>query len=575
MAKELANLVLEPPKKGLFNSVKNAVSRAGKYVGKGLQNALLTVMMAPVALGVSSLAGCKDPFIPNSPPTAKEYSINPNSGVAPFSSQIKYIVEDPDGEDDIIEQSVFADYNDNREENEEETIIGPQQRSINTSYTFTTPGTFSVYGRAVDSAGHEIQTKIGDISVLEPEEPPVEPPVEPPIDPPEEPPIEPPVEDNDYLDVSLQVFNNESTNPLFITEAGRRAKVKVFDSADETTPLDGILQTDASGNLVYTSTRKVSELTGVTLTAVLVDENGNPISYEHTLRFPAGDLTSVILKPHPNITFDTNGDGVVNQTDYENYREHRRRINTRTDIYADDMKEAGLIKFDWEGLFGIGVLSENPYGGSFSHEVPSGKTQFDRIIEKIEDSNDIEVIARGSNLADSDSDGLPDLDSLVLSTLIEGTHYQKIGNDIYAKPGYVIFVPYDSLTQNGKEVNGLITPIWKNESSLTGIIVGATIRIRSLNNSKFETTVSHESTHLIDPYDLPLVNQNPITYDAQTLGGSNSPPNPDLTILRYDTSLIKPGIADKEDAYITNEEIYPPRVKLDDILSIPQLEDWN
>ncbi|MDD5699826.1 MAG: hypothetical protein PHH00_01375 [Candidatus Nanoarchaeia archaeon] len=165
MAKELADIVSEQPKKGLFNSIKNAV-------GRGFRSALLLAMTVPVGLGLGSLAGCKPAVRENYAPTAIT-SASPVSGPIPFSPQIIVEGEDPDGESDIVEYSAFADYNQNEKEDEGEEIFSPQSTPINASYAFTKPGSFKVYGKVVDSVGHESQVPSDEISALETPEPPI------------------------------------------------------------------------------------------------------------------------------------------------------------------------------------------------------------------------------------------------------------------------------------------------------------------------------------------------------------------------------------------------------------------
>lgn len=520
MEKGLETTVLEQPKKGLFNRAKRAI-------GRGLMLASL-----PVLLGVTSLVGCKGPFVPNEPPTPKEYSVSPNVGTLPFPAQIVYEGEDPEG--DSIEYSVYADYNGDNEESSGERIIDPQPDPINRQFTFTTPGDFNIYGKMVDAAGNAIQTRLGEVNVSEPEEPP-----------------QPPV-DNDYLDISLQVFNNESTNPLFTTEAGRKAKVKVFDSANETTPLDGILQTDASGNLVYTSAKKVSELSGVTVTAVLVDESGSPISYEHTLRYPAGDLTDVKLKPHPEPTF----------APMEDYAEHYRGSNTGI------VPETGQKKWDLEGkvnpdnaLKKIGIFTTHPVNGSYSFS-PSQDTV---MRDKTKASDDIEVAIRGSNLPDTNEDGFPDLDGFILQGEPQaGVHYDLWGTPpnqtIFPRPGYILVAPNNSISNSGQ------TNVFYQNGSASGIINRALIEIKpTLSELLFERVFSHElGKHAFtNPYDL----KEP--YNLQITPGE--------TILRYDTPNTKlgQGVADIEDAYVANEELYKFAASSDDFLRIPQPGSWN
>ena len=477
-----------------------------RNVGRGIRDFIL-LGTAVASIGIAS---CKIPQpdpVQNDPTVT--LSISPNSGEAPLPSQIKV-----DGSNTTV-LSVYIDYNNNQREDSGEGISSSKSSSINTSYTFEKAGNFNVYAEATGLEGQLVQAS-SPIRISQA-----------PIDP-------PPV--IDYLDVSGQVINDK-------TRVGQKAKVKVENSANETSPID-IIDTDNNGNFVYHSKTKVSDLSGVTLKAVLTDLSGNPISYANTMRYPAGDVTGAVLEPYPHPDFASASD----------YKQHYLISNVYSGI------SSGNKRWDFKGkiapeneLKEIDILTTNPILLNSLAFTTGPGNQDDIVTTKIKDANDIEVAIRGSDLSDTDLNGFPDLDKFV-SENPSTAHYTIFGDRIFANPGYIIVVP-DSTLPSSEWGD---TSVGYYQSIATGIINSAVIRINpNLTKTNFERVVSHEFKHaLTNPFDLIP------PYTSQTL-------SPSQTIIRYDTpnTTLGDGPADIEDAYVANGN--PPAEKANNFLG-----DW-
>lgn len=564
------------------------------------------------------------PNIPVNHAPVAYLNLNPNSGAAPLITNIKLIGTDADG-DIIATYGAFADYNKNRIEDSGEELVAPQSTPIDISKTFdsttdifgwvkdshgaksvqvsqtanVTPPNIpvnhaplvalipnsqinegAVYGGqviatdedgdtltyslknnypnwlSIDSTGHYTGTALKVNSSTSPSDI---------YD------IEFDVSDgkvsvpqtsrltvNNLVDVEGYVKNNKTGLP-------QKGRVKIFNSADVnfTNPL-GEVGADTTGYFIFHSTKKVSELSGVGIRAILADPSGNQISYARTVRVPAGDVSGLTIKPHPDPTFATR----------EQFKEHMRKTNISTSLMIEIdengntiERELGLEKWDLEGkiasenaLKGI-VIFSNYNGSSFT--TGSG-SQYEIIQNKIKNSNDIETCIKGSSFNSGE------LDNLIYDSSSNIGYDTNNGSLVQLYPGYILVIPDNSL---GSNIMGITHLGYKNNLT-TGIINRAIIRIKPSigNGNDFKKAVSHEFEHVFDlPYDLPLIVDSQgrslgdsgyqITYDSQTLL------NP-LTILRYDTSntTLGEGEADKEDPYIINGDTYLPRERLDDIL---------
>ncbi|HTZ42101.1 MAG TPA: hypothetical protein VMC07_02775 [Candidatus Omnitrophota bacterium] len=487
----------------MINRLEKILKGTGNFVKRG---ALTATLILGTTIGSLGLASCKPPM-PDPTPTAPtvSLSVNPPSGNAPLPAQIVADAQDSNG--DVAMYEVFADYNGNGKEDAGEVIVPQQATSVNTSYTFNQTGTFNIIAKATNKQGLT-GTASESVTVRNPSV-------------------------VDYLDVSGQVVNDK-------TGIGAKAKVKIFDSANEISPVD-ITDTDNNGYFSKSTAKKISELSGVSLKAVLVDDNGNPISYANIIRFPAGDVTGAVVSPYPYPSFASKDD----------YRRHLLYTN----IYSG--LSSGLKKWDLEGriasenaLENIVVFQTNPSDSSNYFTRGVSDSQYETIESKIRDNNDIGIVLRGSDLLD--------LSHFISENPQLGTNYEIIGNQIVALPGYVLVIPDKNL---GAGVGGDTLDGYYQNNIATGIINRAVIRINpNLFGSAFKRAVSHEFKHAFNnPNDLPLLTQNPPTYDSQTLANT-------LTILRYDTPNITlgSGAADIEDAYFVNRN--PPAGSSDDIL---------
>lgn len=475
-----------------------------RNVGKGVRNlALLGAAVASIGF-----AGCK-----LSTPDSVNYAPKAVLQVANTSSNnydIHLTGEDQNGNADITGYQVSIDLGGDGTIDEKIPQTGLSNSPIDIQRQFNS--NTKVYGTVTDSQGKTNETE----KVISPGAP-------------------------DYLDVTGQVINDK-------TRIGQKAKVKIENSANETIPIETI-DTDNNGNFVYHSKTKVSDISGVTLKAVLVDSSGNPISYANTMRYPAGDVTGAVVEPYPYPNFASASD----------YKQHYLITNVYSGLTS------GNKRWDLEGkvasenaLKGIIIFQTNPHpsNGSFSAGLGSQR----QILEnKIVSSDDIEVYLKGSNFNSGQLDGLIKDSSL-------GVGYQIDSNGIIQPyPGYILVIP-DKNLPNPNLLNQELgeTSVGYYQSISTGIINSAIIRINPniVDGDLFNRVVSHEFKHALNsPYDLIL------PYNEHTLGGITNPPSPDLTILRYDTHLTKPGIADEEDAYVSNGN--PPAEKADDFLG-----DW-
>ena len=256
-------------------------------------------------------------------------------------------------------------------------------------------------------------------------------------------------------------------------------------------------------------------------------------SYVRTITFDGTkdiDLTNKIrVVPYPN--FDTNNDGSINLTDYQNFKEFMREINISQtlDEYG---KELGLSKWNLDNLLGIEVLNYNP------NDSNSTFTDFQQqaVINRLSNPSDIPLfINNKKNLGLIIQQDFKDNQN-------SNKHYDSSGNPY---PGWIIVVPDNSIPDAGETRN------WYLNNLISGIINGSRIRIRPEHAIYNDPVLTHEFGHAF------------IAPDGEATQLPSS-----LTIMHIDFNIFTPGVADEKAGKIVYEDTYLPREKLDDILGL-------
>jgi hypothetical protein len=326
----------------------------------------------------------------------------------------------------------------------------------------------------------------------------------------------------DYVDFSGNVEDNE-------THTGQRALIRVYNNANE--DFLGEFSTDDYGNFSFSLEETVSELyDGVRLDTKLSDSNWeNGESYIRRIELPSGDhnptksekgFPAIRAVPYPN--FDTNGDGVIDEVDYENFREHMKDTNISTTlIYNSDgsISEIGLHKFDLPNLEKIRIFKYNPNGkGSFA---------------------DMEII---KNIVISEYGVEKYLDGMQLDDYVEIVEGCP---PTFVNPNQIYIYPDDTIFE------GRVSPRYLDGSTITGIVNGGRIRLNP-TSSYMIGNINHELTHLF----------------LAPEGESYSLPNSLTVMFPYVGGIEYPGEADIKSSKIVYEETYQPREKLDNILGM-------
>lgn len=363
----------------------------------------------------------------------------------------------------------------------------------------------------------------------------------------------------DYVDISGILQDNESDGAI-----PRQGTIKIYNPVDNS--LLKTVQTDASGNFCITLDQLVSELpSGEILQAAMTDSSGNTLqSYVRTIMLPAGDQKPITVPtgnpavrvvPYPN--FDTNNDGIINLTDYANFKQH---------IYLTNSIGTGLEKFDLDNLYkgGIEIMIENHNGnssGSFSPPVQS------LIKNKI--LNDAGKWFNGTN------DGINlYVKGKIVQILIDdlssnGLHYSNLNN-------WIVIEPYNSGTLGLDVVGHTNINLINNDPTLAN---GALIQLVSdINGNPFDYTINHETGHASNASPgesyystsiMPPGYQDPSYIDpiVSSDGTWNG-----LTIMQtginFPTSSVTIGNGDLKQRSITNQDTYQRAENIDNIMGM-------
>jgi len=340
---------------------------------RGLKKAVLvgtTVLSLQTFTGCPNLCGSNydEPEYNNYAPTITTFYASPSSGNAPLESRLLLEGDDADGQNDIIESKIFADYNRNGREDAGEEIASVNDYKIDTNHTFNEAGDFDLYGIVTDSEGLSATKKISMSVNQESEE--------------------------DYVDISGILQDNEK-------DTGRVGEIKVYD--DRTDNLDGTFtysnflgetNSDSNGNFSLTLNKEVDANDKIYVRAV-INSFDNPTSYIRTKELPAKDLTlnQGFSKDNPaqsvnnlyergvmrcvpfdgDLSYDDNLEDVYenklkdNQTARENFITHMRRVNFDASCTGRSSNEHQLKKWNygeipdnwWQPVFkGIEVSSD-------------------------------------------------------------------------------------------------------------------------------------------------------------------------------------------------------------------------
>lgn len=305
-----------------------------------------------------------------------------------------------------------------------------------------------------------------------------------------------PTQDNDYMDISGRLEDNEE-------DIGRGGVLRVYNASDPAvltaikdgnfsaiTPLKEIA-TDPYGYFSMTLDQLNSELPDGVVLRAKIGEGDERTSYVRTITESSGDKTDITMRAVPYPTFDTNGDGVINQVDYQNFKTHFQNTNV---TYSK-----------WDTLNKIKIF------------IGEGATMFDEVgIEniknKIKDHNNIEQFVEGRELDDL----IEVVDGLPPSDFEDGCIQVAPDNDIaYGNVG----VTY-------------IKRIGRN-------IVGARIHMNTDVVGMDNPVTTHEFGHTLIAPD-----------------GHSSLPD-ELTIMKPTGNiLLQPGVADIKSAKIVKEDTF-------------------
>jgi len=309
-----------------------------------------------------------------------------------------------------------------------------------------------------------------------------------------------PTPDNDYTDISGKLEDNENDG------IGREGMIKFYNASDPAVltavrngdfsaiaPLKEI-STDSNGYFSTTLDQLNSELPdGVALRAK-IGTGTNRTSYTRTITLHSGDHQYVFMRAVPYLNFDTNNDGIINQTDYQNFWDNFGNIN------------GTYFKWDLNNLTKIKIFTGT--GDTIFDE-----TGINNIITKIKDPNNIEQFVEGRELDDLIEvvEGLPPAD------FEDGCIHVIPDNDIaYGNVGVA----------HTKEVGRTI--------------VSARIHMNTDVVGMANPVTTHEFGHV---------------FIAR--GGHSYLPSPLTIMLHTGNTLLQPGVADIKSAKIVYEDTFP------------------
>lgn len=281
-------------------------------------------------------------------------------------------------------------------------------------------------------------------------------------------------------------------------------------------------QTDSDGNFSFS----VPSGSNVKLEGA-IENNGVQTSYVRTMNLGnvTQDNTSIKLRAVPYPDFDTDNNGILDNTDYQNFKNYMNDINISKDV-AGDGKEYGLLKWNLNNFNKIKIFEYNNENGSFSQD------QINLIKNKIKCSNDIEKFINGKIIFNdnnvNDNNVIEVQDNAPSGS--ESNCIYVVPNNNLNESGATTFIPFYRVT-NGARI----------ELDPKGIISGQ-------NN----TAITHEFGHAFIASNLP--------------GHSTLLDN--LTIMRANPNGALPKVADIKAGKIVYEDTYNPGERLDDILGM-------
>lgn len=275
----------------------------------------------------------------------------------------------------------------------------------------------------------------------------------------------------------------------------------------------GKIQTASDGRFNFQINKKASELEEIILQA-RIGAPENYIGYVRTIELSGGDNWDVLVRAVPYALYENNP---------QIFREFMYELggsppNTRFDFDGEYLGGINPEFEDYEGLIGIEILSENPFGEEYGTFTAG---QQDKIKNKILDKNDISGIIGNYNISEEQiflgNYGHYDLYDRPIV-------YGKTGNEtVIACQGWIIVVPYLNMTPSGLE----------DHSSRGTLVYRGTIYLRLTG----DTVISHEFGHIFIGSSHPLILV-------------------DQSVMSKGTLLQTTGPADKKAGKLIYEETY-------------------